>query len=145
MPARPFVVLVVEDSDEDFDTVREATSGAGVPCELLRSVSGEDCLEKLRGARTSSCSPTLVLLDLRIPGVDGREVLTEIRGEPAWGTLPVVVLSTSANPRDVEFCRRARASEYHVKPIRHLEHVELVKKILLRWLVVEERSKDDAP
>lgn len=125
-------VVIVEDSDEDFDTVVQAVRRAGIPAEVCRAATGGDCLDLLRGA--SAVRPALVLMDLNTPGTDGREALEAIKADPALKSYPVVVFSTSANPKDVAFCYRAGANAYQVKPVRYPDHLQAVVDLLTYWL-----------
>jgi CheY-like chemotaxis protein len=128
-------ILVVEDSDEDFETVHDAARRGGVSNPIVRASSGGECLRLLRGAaRRRDALPALVLLDLSTPGEDGREALCEIRNAPSLEALPLVVLSGSANPRDLEFCYRNGANAYHVKPVDHAAHLRVLQQIFAYWL-----------
>jgi len=128
----PFVIVIVEDSDEDFDTVQEAVKLAGFPAEVFRAATGGDGLSVLRAQAPNR--PALVLMDLNTPGTDGREALAAIKVDPALKSVPVVVLSTSANPKDIVFCYAAGANAYHVKPVRHLDHLTVLIDLLTYWL-----------
>ena len=103
------IVLVCEDCDEDFDTLKDAVRTAGVAADLRRATTGDACLTLLRGNGGEPVHPAVVLLDLNTPGTDGREALKEIKENAALRHLPVVVLTTSANPRDLAFCYHAGA------------------------------------
>lgn len=132
-------LLVVEDSDEDFDTLLEAARDAGVTRPLHRLASGGDCLALLRGDAVASVAPlqalpALIVMDLNSHGVDGREALVAIKAEPSLKEIPLVVLTTSANPKDLAFCYRAGANAYHVKPVRHDEYLLLLRSLLHYWL-----------
>ncbi len=138
-------ILVVEDSDEDFDTVRHAVAAAGVRRLIHRAASGGDCLDLLRGDRrtggkpregkvTLPLNPVLILMDLNSHGVDGREALTIIKADASLNKIPLVVLTTSANPKDVVFCYQAGANAYHIKPVRHDQYLLLVRSLLHYWL-----------
>jgi CheY-like chemotaxis protein len=130
MRLRP--IVAVEDSDEDFDTVQDAARRAGILHPIVRARSGAECLRLLRA---SGDAPTLlVLLDLNTPGDDGRDVLHEVRGDDALGSLPVVVLSASANVRDLQFCYANGANAYHVKPVDHALHLKVLQDIFAYWL-----------
>ena len=131
-PPRP--VLVLEDSDEDFDTVEEAARASGLTIPLRRATTGDACLSLLRGRGKEALRPSVVLLDLNTPGMDGREALVAIRADPALRQLPVVVLSTSANPRDLAHCYAFGANAYHLKPVRHTEHLQLLREVFSYWL-----------
>ncbi|WP_395056089.1 response regulator [Polaromonas sp.] len=129
-------ILVVEDSDEDFDTLREAATAAGVTRLIRRAVSGGECLAMLRGEGDMAppLLPVLILMDLNSHGVDGREALVAIKTDEALKEIPMVVLTTSANPKDVAFCFQAGANAYHVKPVRHDQYLVLLGALLRYWL-----------
>lgn len=131
LEARQRPLLVVEDSDEDFDTVREASQAAGLTNQIYRAPTGEVCLSLLRAG---TFRPSVVLLDLNTPGLDGRDTLNEIKRDPALRELPVIVVTTSANPRDVESCYRAGANAYHVKPVRYADHLQVLISLFRYWL-----------
>ena len=128
-------IVVVEDSDEDFDTVRDAARRSGVLNPLVRARSGAECLRLLRGAAgDKDALALLLLLDLNTPGDDGRDVLREVRSDEALGTLPVVVLSASANAPDLQFCYANGANAYHVKPVDHAMHLKVLQDMFAYWL-----------
>jgi CheY-like chemotaxis protein len=132
---RAYPVVVVEDSDEDFDTVLTAARLAGIQHEIRRAMSGDDCLALLRGdAGHPKAQVALVLLDLNTPHGDGRYALEEIHADAQLCVIPLVVLSTSANPRDVDFCYANGANAYHVKPVSHGEHLRVLQTLLSYWL-----------
>jgi CheY-like chemotaxis protein len=131
----PGYLLVVEDSDEDFATVLEAARAAGIPHEIRRATSGEECLRLLdENEREHRANPSLVLLDLNTPLGDGRDALRGIRQNERLRALPLVVLSTSNNPRDVEFCYAAGANAYHTKPVNYPAHIKTLRDIFDYWL-----------
>lgn len=129
-------ILVVEDSDEDFDTLRDAAAAAGVTRTMLRVASGGDCLVMLRGEgeRVLPQLPALIFMDLNSHGIDGREALVAIKTNDSLKKIPMVVLTTSANPKDVAFCYQAGADAFHVKPVRHDEYLKLLGSLLHYWL-----------
>ncbi len=128
-------ILVVEDSDEDFATVLDAAQRAGVTHEIRRAHSGDDGLRLLRDSlQAPGGVPTLVLLDLNTPRDDGRDALLAIEQDRQLRAVPVVVLSTSANPRDLAQCYAAGANAYHVKPVQHGAHLAVLEQIFDYWL-----------
>jgi CheY-like chemotaxis protein len=128
-------IVVVEDSDEDFDTVLDAARRCGALHPIVRARSGAECLRLLRAGAGGRDAPTpLLLLDLNTPGDDGRDVLREVRGDAALGRVPVVVLSASANTRDLQFCYAHGANAYHVKPVDHVLHLKVLQEIFAYWL-----------
>ncbi len=131
----PGYLLVVEDSDEDFDTVLEAARAASLRHEVRRATSGDECLRLLGDSeRAGRANPSLVLLDLNTPRGDGRDALRSIRQNERLRTLPLVVLSTSSNPRDLEFCYATGANAYHTKPVSYPEHLKTLQEIFSYWL-----------
>ncbi len=138
-------ILVVEDSDDDFDTLRHAVNAAGVKRLVHRAASGGEGLELLLGERSAGGKsglgdmalpllPVLILMDLNSHGVDGREALVIIKADARFSKIPLVVLTTSANPKDVVFCYQAGANAYHIKPVRHDHFLLLVRSVLHYWL-----------
>ena len=128
-------ILVLEDSDEDFATVQDAARLSGLPHPIVRTTCGGECLRLLRAdLQVRKAAPLLALLDLNTPGDDGREALRAIRQEGALRSLPLVVLSASANPHDLQYCYAAGANAYHVKPVQHGLHLQLLQQIFAYWL-----------
>ena len=138
-------ILVVEDSDDDFDTLCHAVGAAGLKRLVRRAASGGDCLDLLLGKRGAGGKsgagetalpllPILILMDLNSHGVDGREALVTIKADTRFSKIPLVVLTTSANPKDVVFCYQAGANAYHIKPVRHDHYLLLVRSLLHYWL-----------
>ncbi len=129
-------VLVIEDSDEDFETVLDAAHRAGVAHEIIRARSGDEGLRLLlqAGDARPVQRPALVLMDLNTPQGDGREALRQIQLQDWLRAVPVVVLSTSSNPRDIEYCYANGANAFHVKPVQHPAHRDVLEQILSYWL-----------
>ena len=127
----PALLVVVEDSDEDFDTVVEAVKRSGVTAEVRRATTGEAGMTLLREVTPER--PIVVLMDLNTPGIDGREALEALKTDPALKATPVIVFSTSANPKDIGFCYAAGANAYHVKPVRYPDHLQLVIDLVNYW------------
>ncbi len=115
-------ILLVEDNAEDFETAVRSLKKAGLKNSIYRCLDGEDALDYLykRGAYGepgSAPRPGIVLLDLNLPGTDGREVLEEVKQDPALKTIPIVVLTTSTDELDIERCYQAGANSYMHKPV----------------------------
>ena len=126
-------ILVLEDCDEDFETVLDAARLAGVTHNFRRVTTGDECIAILRDC-AQAVAPVLVLLDLNTPQGDGREALRYIKEHERLRSVPLVVLTTSANPRDLDFCYDCGANAYHVKPVRHNEHLRVLEEIFYYWL-----------
>lgn len=128
------LLVVLEDSDEDFDTILDALKKAGRKYEVRRATTGEGCLKLLQKHEGEMLSAALVLLDLNTPGTDGREVLAQIKRDDHLQPLPVVVFTTSANPRDVEQCYARGANAYHVKPVLYPNCLGILQQIFAYWM-----------
>ena len=133
------VLLLVEDSPEDAEAMRRAFTRAGIPdnrvihCGDVESVT--DYLER-RGEfaeRTELTLPRLMILDLNMPGLDGRAMLRRIKGDERWRTMPVVVLTSSTRTSDVEECYRLGANSYITKPHTWEETLDLAANTKHYW------------
>ena len=135
---RPATVLLVEDSAADAELARLALAGVPALGSLQLARTGEEALRFLRrvGEHRDAPRPDLVLLDLNLPGVDGREVLVAIRADPALRALPVVVLTSSADPADVEAGYRAGANSYVTKPFGLDEYLSTLHALAQYWLTI---------
>jgi CheY-like chemotaxis protein len=115
-------ILLVEDSPADCDAVMRAWQELEFPSPIYHCADGEEALDFLyhRGAYADSKDaprPALILLDLNLPGTDGREVLEQVKQDEDLRSIPVIVFTTSLDDKDVEECYRAGANSYLHKPI----------------------------
>ena len=128
-------VLLVEDGGDDVELAQEAfrrVKGAG-PLEVARD--GVEALEVLAGRNGAPpMRPRLVLLDLKLPRLDGLDVLRHVKGDPALRTIPVVMLTSSAEERDIAECYRLGANGYLVKPVEFARFLQLVEAVCAYWL-----------
>jgi len=130
-------ILLVEDNPDDAELTRIAFAEAGVDYRLHVVGDGVQALAYLRGCAPADL-PSLVLLDLNLPKLNGREVLEAIRADPATRSLPVVVLTTSAEPFDVDTVYELGANSYIQKPVEFERFVEVVRQIGLYWLALNQ-------
>ena len=127
-------ILVVEDNLEDFTALSRALRTHAVPNAVVHCEDGEQALAYLRSHGRPSARPALVLLDLNMPGLDGRDVLEALKQDPDLQLIPVVVFTTSANARDVEECYRLGANSYLTKPMSYPDLEEKVGLLAHFWL-----------
>ncbi len=132
------LILIVEDSDEHFEAIRRAFLKTGIVNPVHRCCDGDDALDYLfhRGVHADPATaprPAVMLLDLNLPGTDGREVLDNLKADETLRVLPVVVLSTSSHPGDIELCYRTGASGYIIKPVRFDEFLKTVENLKSYW------------
>lgn len=113
-------LIVVEDSDDDFDALERTCRSLNFSGELRRFVDAESLLTDIRHWDTeprAAGKRRVILLDLNLPGVDGRDLLVQLKTDTALSSVPVVVYTTSSNLHDVAFCYANHANAYHVKPM----------------------------
>jgi two-component system response regulator len=125
----PLQVLLVEDDPGDILMTREALEGQDVAHDIHVARDGVEALELLRGEGRLALAPDVVLLDLNLPRMDGREVLAAIREDGNLTHLPVVVLTTSANEADVVESHRLHANAFVTKPSDYDSYVGAVRSI----------------
>lgn len=134
----PINILMVEDSPSDALLTREALRGAKVANELTVIEDGEAALAYLRkeGKYGEASTPDLILLDLNLPRLDGREVLQAMRQDPELKRIPVVVLTTSDADKDVLDSYDLGANCYVTKPVDFRKFEEVVQSINSFWFAV---------
>ena len=135
---RPIEILLVEDNPGDVRLTQEALGEAKVRNNLAVARDGVEALSYLRREPPfeDATRPDLVLLDLNLPRKDGREVLAEIKADPALRRLPVVVLTTSSAEKDVLESYNLYANCYITKPVDLDQFVGIVSSIEDFWLTI---------
>ena len=136
-------ILLVEDNPDDVELTRLAFEESKIANKLVVVGDGAAALDYLfaKGRysdRDPAQLPSIVLLDLNLPKVDGREVLQAIRANESTRTLPVVVLTTSTEPFDVEASYALGVNSYIQKPVDFEQFVWAVKQVGLYWLVLNQ-------
>ena len=134
-------ILLVEDSPEDFETTERAFRRSGLKNQIFRCADGDEALDYLhhRGRYAEpekAPRPGVILLDLNLPGTDGREVLAEIKNDPLLKQIPVIVLTTSKDERDVEACYRCGANSYIQKPVDLDGFMKAIERLNDYWFEV---------
>ncbi|MEM7717003.1 MAG: response regulator [Cyanobacteria bacterium P01_A01_bin.68] len=143
-------LLVVEDSDEDFEAFGRFIRKSQISNPIYRCIDGEDALDFLYRQGDyeddkQAPRPSIILLDLNLPGTDGREVLEQIKQDERLKTIPVIVFTTSSNPKDIETCYRFGVNSYILKPMNVKKSKEVMQSIVDYWLsivVLPEESKN---
>jgi CheY-like chemotaxis protein len=135
-------ILLAEDSPRDTELTINALAYHNLANEVVAVRDGAEALDYLyrRGqfADRSSDQPVVILLDLKMPKVDGIEVLRQIKSDPQLKIIPVVVLTSSREERDVVESYQLGVNAYVVKPVKFEEFVEAVKLLGAFWAVVNE-------
>ena len=129
------IVLVIEDSEDDFYLLHRAFKKLEDLTEMRHLRDGTEAIHYLAEAKQNSQdAPALLLLDLKMPGTSGFEVLKWVRDDPVFKLLPVNVLSSSAESADVQKAFELGANAYTVKPMSLQEYDDLVATLLKFWL-----------
>ncbi|SOD42678.1 response regulator [Nitrosovibrio sp. Nv4] len=129
-------ILLIEDNPMDVDLTRRAfiRHNLANPLEVLRD--GQEALDFIVGWRAGEPAPSVILLDLKLPKVSGLEVLRNIRAHPHLGTVPVVVLTSSAEDDDIHEAYTLGANSYIVKPVDFEKFIDVARQIELYWTVL---------
>lgn len=133
--AEATVILLVEDNPDDVELTRIAMADAGIDAELSVVADGREALAYLRRESpwTDGLRPDLVLLDLNLPQLDGRELLRIVKSDPDLASIPVVVLTTSVDENDVQESYRAHANSFISKPADFGRYVDTLRSLREFW------------
>jgi two-component system response regulator len=140
------VILLVEDNEQDELLTLRALKSQGVRYQVFVCRDGAEAIDWLSCAgqhahRDPTVVPCVVLLDLKLPKMNGHEVLSAIRANPKTRTLPVVILTTSKEETDIAKSYDRGANSYIQKPVDYLEFAEAVKSLGIYWLLLNEAPK----
>jgi len=134
------LIILVEDSPEEYDATLRAFKKVGMKNEVIRFEMGDECLDYLFGRGVyegkNNVLPGLIMLDLNLPGIDGREVLRIIKASPLLNKIPVVVLTTSNDEKDVESCYHYGANSYIQKPVSFDGFMNAITKLKEYWFEI---------
>jgi CheY-like chemotaxis protein len=135
------IVLIAEDDDGHATLIEKNLRRAGLLNEIIRFKDGQETLdflfEKGKGSHRKHDMAYLLLLDIRMPKVDGVEVLRQVKAEKGLRKLPIIMITTTDDPREVELCHELGCSNYITKPIDYDNFMEAVRQLGLFLLVVE--------
>jgi CheY-like chemotaxis protein len=133
-------ILLVEDNPMDVDLTLQAFNEHGIANPVAVCRDGEEAIGYIdrHGSADDTEVPTLVLLDLRLPKVDGIEVLRHARRDDVWKQVPVVVLTTSRENADIDAAYQLGVNSYIVKPVDFAAFARVVQTIKIYWLLTNE-------
>ena len=134
-------ILLVDDNDEDVEITLRAFKKSGLANQVFRCKDGDEALDFLfqRGEFSEpgkAPRPGIILLDLNMPDTDGREVLEAIKNSPELKKIPVIVLTTSSDERDIEDCYEMGANSYVQKPVNLAGYMEAIQRMKDYWFKV---------
>lgn len=137
------VILLVEDNPSDIGLTKRAFKKNAIGNELVVAEDGQEALDYLFGAgahtgRDVTTTPMLVLLDLKLPRVDGLEVLRRIRADPRTRRIPVVILTSSSEEHDLAASYDLGTNSYIRKPVDFQQFADVIKQLGMYWLVINE-------
>jgi CheY-like chemotaxis protein len=138
-------IILAEDDDGHAVLVERNLRRAGLDNSFVRARDGQEALDILLGPG-ALCDSCILLLDIKMPRVDGIEVLRRLKGDPRTATLPVVMLTTTDDPREVERCYQLGCNVYVTKPVEYEQFIEAVKRLgfFLQVVQVPPRSMPPA-
>jgi CheY-like chemotaxis protein len=122
-------IILAEDDDGHATLVERNLKRAGLDNGFIRLKDGQEALDYLLGPEPPQCESCILLLDIKMPRVDGIEVLRRLKGDPRTATLPVVMLTTTDDPREIERCYQLGCNVYVTKPVEYEQFIEAVKRL----------------
>lgn len=148
--SRSHTILLVEDSSDDVELTLRAFERSKAVSEIVVVRDGEEALDYLfrtgaHAARDPGAEPEVVLLDLKLPKIDGLEVLGRMRSDERTRRVPVVVLTSSGEESDLIRSYNLGANSFVRKPVNFVQFIEAAKQLGLYWLVLNEAAPSTAP
>jgi CheY-like chemotaxis protein len=141
-------ILLAEDDPKDVELTVSALSEHNLANDILVVRDGVEALDYLyrRGAfaQEPDGNPVVILLDLKMPRVDGMQVLKQIKSDKNLQTIPVVILTSSRESRDLQTCYQLGVNAYVVKPVKFADFIEAVKEIGVFWALINEPPPNSA-
>jgi len=143
MPIAPRTILLVEDNADDEELTLRALARNNISNDVTVVRDGQEAIDWLEGSGTYSSRnpsdvPALILLDLKLPKIDGIEVLRRLRANPRTAIVPVVILTSSKEDRDRTSGYLSGANSYVQKPVDFTSFVDAVRQLGMYWLVLNE-------
>ena len=140
MAAEPILIVLVEDDDGHANLVERNLKRAGLANGIHRLKDGQEALDFVQGkgaySGRSTSHPMLLLLDIKMPRVDGVEVLRQLKSDPQTALVPVIMLTTTDDPREIQRCYELGCSVYITKPVDYQAFVEAINRLGLFLQVV---------
>ena len=146
MNSEPTRILLVEDDPNDVELIKLALESYNFVNQIDVVMDGEEALTYLQGRAGESFAtplPRLVLLDLKLPKVDGIDVLRAIRNHPRTRELVVVVMTSSAENQDLNACYDLSVNSYIVKPLDFQQFIEVTRQVGFYWMMLNQLPTPD--
>lgn len=135
------IILLAEDDDGHVELITQTLRDAGVMNEVIRFRDGEEALAFFYGNGKAPAvkegNSYLLLLDIRMPKIDGVQVLEWLKGDPRYRRMPIIMLTTTDEPREIEHCHALGCNSYVTKPIAFADFVDKLRRLGLFIMVIE--------
>jgi two-component system, response regulator len=137
----PLEILLIEDNDLDADLTIRALRGYNLSNKIIRLCDGQEAMEyffpsEINHGQKPNRHPKLILLDIKLPGIDGLEVLQALKDHESTKRIPVVMLTSSTEEKDIETCYRLGVNSYIPKPVGFENFLETMRTLGLYWLLL---------
>ena len=147
MTTESLLILLAEDDEGHASLIQRNLKRIGIVNEVVHVKDGQEALDYIRcegtfAGRTPN-GPLLLLLDIKMPRVDGVEVLRRVKADPKTAKLPIIMLTTTDDPREVQHCYELGCSVYVTKPVAYEEFVEAIKRLGLFLAIVKVPREDE--
>jgi len=129
-------VLLIEDNQDDIDLTLHSFRRHNFANEIKVAIDGEEALRYLEQGKDELARPGLILLDLKLPKISGLEILERIKTDRHLSRIPVVVLTSSGEAKDVDECYRLGVNSYIVKPVDFRKFMETLRTLGFYWLLL---------
>ncbi len=131
MTAESVTIVFAEDDDGHAELIRRNLDRAGLRNGLVRLKDGQEALDYFRNGPGcgDATAPCVLLLDIKMPRVDGIEVLRQMKADPRTSTVPIIMLTTTDDPRDIQRCYELGCSVYITKPVEYEPFIEAIKRL----------------
>jgi CheY-like chemotaxis protein len=132
---RPFSVFLVEDDEIDILNIERSFKANNITNALFKAQNGEDALRMLRSGKIPR--PLIILLDLSMPKMGGHDFLAELREDPVWKDVPVIIMTVSTEESDKSLAYKRNVQGYIVKPMKFDDFVQAIARINAYWTMCE--------
>jgi CheY-like chemotaxis protein len=135
-------ILLVDDDPNDVTLMKSALEDAHFGNQIVVAEDGEEALNYLfrkeRFAEINDNLPVFILLDIKMPKMDGIDVLKIIRKDPSFDNVPIIMMTSSRDTSDLEECYKSGANSFVVKPVNIIEFIQVVKEVGKYWVIINE-------
>lgn len=146
MDAHELIILLAEDDEGHAYLIQQNLETAGIANRIVHAKDGQEALDYIRSegayAGRVQNGPLLLLLDINMPRVDGVEVLRQLKSDPKLDQIPVIMLTTTDDPREVQRCYELGCSSYVTKPVEYSKFTEAVRRLGLFLAIVQVPRED---